>query len=549
MKKTILFASMVLLPFLAAAQTVQTRTEKINDETTRTYSYYLNDKGEQVRHGKYTITWKISKNDYKVNKKLDCNYKDGLLHGKLTYSCDWNVYKAYWSFTGKEDVVWKLENKMLDNFTVDMYEGYMTGDVNVTYQGWWTNETTFKCKAVNGILSDDSELVIFERPRALVKEKLMYLNDGCEVKRYKNVMPANSPDANLQEPAGYFIAFEFPCDQYGGMEKYFVNLPRYVEKPYDQLMDIEDYNFLISYQGLNVSDIVGLDSKIKNTYYLSQASKDTLDAQYYLAKEKVAERKEAERRLAVQRKDDYQNAYNNAVKINNQFTKRSCRLKGISNYYKADGYIYPVVTDANVQNLLFTAYNKRSTDIADILNTLKLSDYDSNGKIKVRGVIGTFNDKTTYEEITDETVKTMTDYVQKLKDEDVSVSVKMLTMLCEMENEIMEKVYSISNHYTKSTYSEGKIQAGSSKIPRFTSENCTTKCSSKKDLYAAYIEVAAYLYERTTNCTLSEHCEIMMQFVNVVEKMAWAIDNKTKDLEKALKAATTPEEKLNLFLQ
>jgi hypothetical protein len=68
-------------------------------------------------------------------------------------------------------------------------------------------------------------------------------------------------------------------------------------------------------------------------------------------------------------------------------------------------------------------------------------------------------------------------------------------------------------------------------------------------LYTAYTEVAAYLYERTANCTLTEHTEIIMQFVNVVEKMAWAIDNKTKDLEKALKAATTPEEKLNLLLQ
>ena len=116
MKKTFLFASLVLMPFLAFAQTVQTKTEKINDEVTRTYSYYLNDKGEQVRHGKYTISWNVNKNDYKVKKRLDCNYKDGLLHGKLTYSCDWNVYKAYWSFTGSEDVVWKLENKMLDNF-------------------------------------------------------------------------------------------------------------------------------------------------------------------------------------------------------------------------------------------------------------------------------------------------------------------------------------------------------------------------------------------------------------------------------------------------
>lgn len=135
MKKIVILASIALCSMLVKAQTVQTKTEKINDETTRTYSFYKNEAGEEIRHGKYTITWKVNKNDYKVNKILNCNYKDGLLHGRLTYSCDWNVYEAYLSLLGKEDIVWKLVQKNLDNFSVDMYEGYMTGDINVTYQG------------------------------------------------------------------------------------------------------------------------------------------------------------------------------------------------------------------------------------------------------------------------------------------------------------------------------------------------------------------------------------------------------------------------------
>ena len=105
MKKIIILASIALCSMLVKAQIVQTKTEKINDETTRTYSFYKNEAGEEVRHGKYTITWKVNKNEYKVNNRLDCTYKNGLLHGKLTYSCDWNVYKAYLSLLGKEDVV------------------------------------------------------------------------------------------------------------------------------------------------------------------------------------------------------------------------------------------------------------------------------------------------------------------------------------------------------------------------------------------------------------------------------------------------------------
>ena len=52
MKKIIILASIALCSMLVKAQIVQTKTEKINDETTRTYSFYKNEAGEEVRHGK-----------------------------------------------------------------------------------------------------------------------------------------------------------------------------------------------------------------------------------------------------------------------------------------------------------------------------------------------------------------------------------------------------------------------------------------------------------------------------------------------------------------
>ena len=71
----------------------------------------------------------------------------------------------------------------------------------------------------------------------------------------------------------------------------------------------------------------------------------------------------------------------------------------------------------------------------------------------------------------------------------------------------------------------------------------------KKDMYNAYVEVAAYLYQRLMNCSIDEHLEIITQFINVAEVMEFNKNAKTKDLEKALKAATTPEEKLSIFLK
>ena len=243
MKRTFILMALALATISASAQTTQTKTEKINQTTTRTYSYYVNEQGEEIRHGKYTIVWKENRDDYKVNKTLNCNYKDGLLHGRLTYSCDWNVYKAYFTLATDKEVRWVLSDKMLDNFSVDMFNGYMTGEINVTYQGPWGVENNFCAHAINGILIDDSELVITERSRQLVQEELRYIGESSEVKRYKNILPANTPNANLQEIKGYFIMFDFPSDNNGGMEKYIVNLPRYVDNPYDNLKDIPEYQF------------------------------------------------------------------------------------------------------------------------------------------------------------------------------------------------------------------------------------------------------------------------------------------------------------------
>ncbi|MBQ0090909.1 MAG: hypothetical protein KBT27_16435 [Prevotellaceae bacterium] len=550
--KRIIFLTViaVLTPFLAMAQNLQTKTEKINDETTRTFSFYLNKDGEQVKHGKYTITWKVNKVDRKVDSRLECNYKDGVLHGKLTYSSNQKDYASYLDITAKDMISWKLNMQQLDNFTVDMYEGYMTGDINVTYQGLLSNESNFKGKAVNGVLVDNSELVITERPRRVVNGQLKYLNDAQESKRYKNVLPVTTPNANLQEPIED-ISFEFPSNQYGGMETYIIKLPRYVEKPFDKLEDIAEYIFLITYQGDNMDDISRIDEKILQSYYLSQSSKDSVHYHYELAKEQVSERIEAKRQRINERRNTYTDAYSNSKQIVEDFRNKGFWLQSVSNFYQMDGYIYPIVMDVNVRNLLYKGYNKRISDIQEVINSLNLVEYDYDGKILEyeKQTLGGFSPNNKKHELTDETVKTMTDYLQRLKDANIPSSQKQLSKLCEIENGMINQLHAITRYYTKSTYVNGNIMAGSSKIPLFTEENCTVKVTRKKGLYSAFTEVAAYLYDRLSQCSLDEHLEQITSFAKVVEVMEKGRDGNTKDLEKSLKVAQTPEEKLNLFLK
>lgn len=551
MKRIIVVIMAMLVPFFAIGQKVQTKTEKINDETTRTFSYYLDENGNQVRHGKYVITWIVNRNDYKVNNKLECNYKKGLLHGKLTYSANKRIYNAALSLKSKDGYRWILNSQELDNFTVEMYEGYMTGDINVTFQGWWPNETNFRCKAVKGVLMDDSELVITERPRKVFREQLKYFSDAEELKRYRNILSASSPNPNLQDIPEQ-IYFDFPADSYGGWESYIIKLPRYVDKPYDRLGDIEEYVFLTTYQGNDMNAISRLDEKIIQSYYLSSESRDTLHEQYVLARQRINDIVAEEERMLQQKKDVYQNAYSKAETIAKEFQNRKCWLGTVQNLYTSEGYVYPVVVDTSVKNLLYDGYYKVQKDISDDVYNLKWSEYDYKGKIKgkreVQYTFGISKSEIVYEEMTDEIVKTMTDYLQLLIDSDVSGRTKKLTDLCMLENGIIEKMYSITNNYTKSTYSGGKIYAGSNSIPKFYNSNCTTKVVSKKKLYNAYTEVAAYIYQQLSQCTLDEHIELMSKFSKVVDVMHQGIKSSTKDVEKALKNASTPEEKLNAFL-
>ena len=292
---------------------------------------------------------------------------------------------------------------------------------------------------------------------------------------------------------------------------------------------------MMQYQGTNLNEILYIESNIVNSYYLSQIDKDTLHSHYIRAKEQVQEKQKIEQELIRKRKDTYFSAYSQAKNILEKYKRARFYLKPMDNYYTMDGIVHPVVLNEAVDSLLFGMFNKHLNVIKETINSLEFHKYDYGGKGD--------------EDLTDEIVKTMSDYLQRLNDTDVAKTIEQLEIVCEQLNKNMDKIYCISSGYTNSTYNEGRLSVSSSKRPKFTNENCTTKCNKKKYLYNAYIEVADNLYNKVKTSTIDEYQEGVKQFISVIDVMYEGRDSNTKDLEKALKIASTPEEKLNLFLQ
>ena len=122
-----------------------------------TYEYYVNDEGYEVYHGKYTKEMIFNnyryyssgqtipgmrlqgKGNVTLNGKetMTCHYFNGILHGKLTYSCD--VKERSWNGNPVHHQ---------NSYNLEIYKGFLTGNfTNLPY-----NSRLFTGKATNGIL-------------------------------------------------------------------------------------------------------------------------------------------------------------------------------------------------------------------------------------------------------------------------------------------------------------------------------------------------------------------------------------------------------------
>lgn len=113
-----------------------------------TYQYYVNDKGYEVKHGKFTETRTF--NNYRywsgmsqygwvyLDGTESCTryYKNGILHGRITYSSNISSSSTFGN-----------DGLLKNNISFDVYKGVISGDFKFTYKG-----ITYAGKATNGIL-------------------------------------------------------------------------------------------------------------------------------------------------------------------------------------------------------------------------------------------------------------------------------------------------------------------------------------------------------------------------------------------------------------
>ena len=112
-----------------------------------TYQYYVNENGYEVKHGKYTVTMSFKDHKYWVGgnygfihvtgtETLTETYRNGILHGPLTYKCNANTSSTF----GNPELI----NR---SYKLNIYKGFLTGDFKFSYNG-----ITYTGKAINGIL-------------------------------------------------------------------------------------------------------------------------------------------------------------------------------------------------------------------------------------------------------------------------------------------------------------------------------------------------------------------------------------------------------------
>ena len=113
-----------------------------------TYQYYIGNDGYEVKHGKYSVTMNFNNHKYWTGlgaygwvyldgvETLTYYYRNGIVHGKLTYSRDVRTTSTFGNAM-----------KLKDSYNLDNYKGFLSGNFKFEYKG-----ITYTGKAVNGIL-------------------------------------------------------------------------------------------------------------------------------------------------------------------------------------------------------------------------------------------------------------------------------------------------------------------------------------------------------------------------------------------------------------
>ena len=94
-----------------------------------------------------------------------------------------------------------------------------------------------------------------------------------------------------------------------------------------------------------------------------------------------------------------------------------------------------------------------------------------------------------------------------------------------------------------------KMSSTSSNYQKCSRENSSSKIAKKPIIYNAYIEIAKHIHDGIVGKSITDLSNAITLLDQINDKMILFATTKTKDLEKSLQVAASPEEKLHLFLQ
>lgn len=257
--------ALAIVTISANAQTTQTKTLDLGDDVTVTYSYYIDDKGEEVKHGKMTVTEApVNNNARKGKKTVTCNYQHNKIIGTLTYVCNMSHYEKYIDYSKGIDynvtngayevsTMWKKVRDQKENFTVEVFDSYLTGNINISFNARHANYQllTLVGKAEKGVLIDGTTFELKQ--------------EGETLDSYQNTAPDFNNAKYVDFQAGHkygtgqyqyysdgvVIDFGFTASRCCFTLKY----PRYT-KPYISLNEIDYWNKYKSGEGDDIGDSI-----------------------------------------------------------------------------------------------------------------------------------------------------------------------------------------------------------------------------------------------------------------------------------------------------
>ena len=558
MKKTIFLASMALCVMFANAQTVQTKTVDLAEDVKVTYSYYLNETGNEVKHGKYTITQTSNYDYYKGKKTMTCSFKEGKMTGLLTYSSNISDYEKYvdfdkdWEYNQTQKKIeyatkFKKVREHKENFSVEMYEDYMTGAINLTFECWASpnRKLTIIGNATNGVLNEGTTFEMKE--------------DGELVETYKNLLPKGE-NARFEEykagtkPNGYsddfhyyekgiilsFGTFETACS-------FELRYPRFINKPYLQLSGIKEWQNITSGSCKSLEDSL---INVNDILYYYKGKKYDLSPEDVTYCQTLSDSLKSAIKIRDKKRQEYKDEYNKlSNKCQPRITQKTALLKSVKPFFY-DKYCkstMPIYNDPQKRGMQYIG----ATLLDENIERLVIDKYNNLREIWVAPMIEVLSNKPScnIDALTPSDIQAYKDYTAILESDELK-ECELLSKRDFLNDMIWEMRYIDCKYVEQKTTGQVYKDRDYNMVTTITHENTTRTVKLKKNLYADYIAVATYLADRAdeTN-SISEYWKFLNDFKKVCDKMLFAIDNKTKDLEKALKATTTPEEKLNIFLQ